>query len=101
MTFCECYDPTTGLIERWKQLFRIGWYPATMERLSTPFTFALLDFFHELTHQGKANLYDFHKTLDRITNNSGTVAGSRGPHRISARQDAEGVGGSRRLRQFF
>lgn len=75
VSFCECYEPNIGFVPRWKQLFRERWYPATRERPATVFTFRLLDFFLELTHQGKSNLYDFERTLDRVTDNSGSVAG--------------------------
>ena len=54
---------------------RRQWYPATTARPVNAFTFSLLDFFHELTVQGKTSLYDFHHTIARVTDNSGTVAG--------------------------
>lgn len=74
MVFCGCYHANIGFVHEWKQLMRLRWYPATCTRPNTVFTFRVLDFFHELTLQGKLNLYDFHETLDRITSNSGTVA---------------------------
>lgn len=72
--FCGCNSSGTGFVHQWKQLFRIKWYPATRARPNTAFTFEVLDFYIELSHQAKLNLYDFHKTLDRVTDNSGTVA---------------------------
>ena len=57
--------------EDWIQLMRYGWYPATRERVNIAFTFRTLDLFHELTFQGKTSLHDFHRTMNRITNNSG------------------------------
>lgn len=73
VVFCSCYDARTGLHEDWQDLLRLKWYPATHHRPLMVFTFCVLDFFLELTHQGKCNLYDFHKTLDRISDNSGAV----------------------------
>lgn len=70
--FCACYVPDTGVVELWRQLFRMQIYSATRDRPSTAFTFRLLDFYDELSSQGKANLYDYHKTLERVTDNSGT-----------------------------
>ncbi|PIL23576.1 hypothetical protein GSI_14889 [Ganoderma sinense ZZ0214-1] len=40
---------------------------------ATAFTFSLLKFFQELNFQGKTNLYDFWKTIERITDNSGGI----------------------------
>lgn len=75
LQFCGCYDTAIGIVHSWKQLLRARWYPASQARPATAFTFRLLDFFYELTHQSKGTLYDFHKTIDCITDNSGTVAG--------------------------
>ncbi|KAI0689410.1 hypothetical protein C8T65DRAFT_700260 [Cerioporus squamosus] len=43
----------------------------TSPRAATVFTFRLLNTFQELNFQGKTNLYDFWKTIERITDNSG------------------------------
>ncbi|KAI9068488.1 hypothetical protein FKP32DRAFT_1561583, partial [Trametes sanguinea] len=76
--FCECFDEETGdFCREWTQLLRRGWFPATTNRPATPcstataFTFRLLDTFQELNFQGKTNLYDFWKTIERLTDNSG------------------------------
>ncbi|OBZ73392.1 hypothetical protein A0H81_06621 [Grifola frondosa] len=50
---------------------RAGWFPATTNRPATAFTFTLLSFLHELNLQSKANIYDFFRTLQRITDNTG------------------------------
>jgi len=42
------------------QLLRKQWFPATLSRPQTVFTFDCLETFHELTLQGKVNLYDFY-----------------------------------------
>ncbi len=70
--FCKCIDPDSGeLTPEWRQLMRMGWFPATTERPETVFTFRLLKTFQELNFQAKTNLYDYWKTLERITDNSG------------------------------
>ena len=64
-------DGDEGLVPQWVQCMRLGWFPATTNIPSTAFTFDFLDFFQELTFQGKTNLYDFWKALERFTDNSG------------------------------
>lgn len=71
VSFCECTDATGDVVYEWVQIFRYGWFPATNNRPATAFTFDLLDLFQELNLQAKTNLYDFCKTLERITDNSG------------------------------
>ena len=63
--FCDCR--TNGTIPRHIQLLRAGWFPATFIRPQTVFTFKCLDFYHELTLQGKVNAYDFCRTLHSLT----------------------------------
>jgi CxC2 like cysteine cluster associated with KDZ transposases len=63
--FCDCR--TNGIIPRHIQILRAGWFPATFDRPQTAFTFKCLDFYHELTLQGKVNAYDFCRTLRRLT----------------------------------
>ncbi|OJT14652.1 hypothetical protein TRAPUB_8795 [Trametes pubescens] len=70
--FCDCVDVTGDFTREWTQLFRRGWFPATTNRPATAFTFTLLDTFQELNFQGKTNLYDFWKTIERLTDNSGS-----------------------------
>lgn len=69
--FCECLDAQDNLTREWCQLFREGWFPATTLRPTTAFTFQLLDTFQELNLQGKTNLYDFWKSIECLTDNSG------------------------------
>ncbi|OJT11755.1 hypothetical protein TRAPUB_11697 [Trametes pubescens] len=69
--FCECLDVQNDLTREWCQLFREGWFPATTLRPTTVFTFQLLDTFQELNLQGKTNLYDFWKSIECLTDNSG------------------------------
>ena len=71
---CGCAEDVDDL-DHWRQLLRARWYPATTSRPTTAFTFRLLDLFQHLSLQSKANMYDLHKVLNRITDNSGTVRG--------------------------
>ena len=68
--FCACYDSDGSFLYAWQQLLRMGWFPATQERPTTVFTFRLLNFLHQLNLQAKTSLYDFHRTLWRVTDNS-------------------------------
>ncbi|RPD52385.1 hypothetical protein L226DRAFT_474292, partial [Lentinus tigrinus ALCF2SS1-7] len=70
--FCKCIDPDAQQqTPEWRQLMRMGWFPATMEVPKTVFTFRLLKTFQELNFQAKTNLYDYWKSIERITDNSG------------------------------
>ena len=72
--FCKCpTDKRGGEVAEWIQLFREGWYPATTGIPSTAFTFNFLNTFQELNLQGKTNLFDWWKTMERITDNSGMI----------------------------
>ena len=66
--YCEC-TPDKSLEKR-LQLLRKRWFPATLARLQTVFTFDCLEFLHELTLQGKVNLFDFYHTILRRTDNA-------------------------------
>lgn len=65
--YCTCHpeEPLTRRV----QLLRKGWFPATLSRPQTVFTFDCLDTFHESTLQGKGNLYNFYYMLLRKTDN--------------------------------
>ena len=63
--FCDCRQ--NGIVPRHIQLLRAGWFPATFNRPQNAFTFRCLDFYHELTLQGKVNAYDFCHTVLRLT----------------------------------
>ncbi|KAI0746139.1 hypothetical protein C8Q76DRAFT_604722, partial [Earliella scabrosa] len=67
----QCLDADQQHTAEWRQLIALGWFPATMDRPATVFTFRLLKTFQELNFQGKTNLYDYWKTIERITDNSG------------------------------
>lgn len=72
--FCACSDSDNSVLYSWQQLLQMGWFPATQERPTTAFTFDLLNFLHQLNLQAKTSLYDFHKALWRITDNSAVVS---------------------------
>lgn len=66
VNFCHCTkadDPT-------KQLLRAKWFPATVKEPKTAATFACLEFFHLLTFESKASVFEFHNTLSRLTDNA-------------------------------
>lgn len=60
--YCGC-GGFTDSISKYTQLLRVRWFPATIERPSTVFSFNMLDFFHKLQNQNKCNLYDFYHTI--------------------------------------
>ncbi|KDR65285.1 hypothetical protein GALMADRAFT_82040 [Galerina marginata CBS 339.88] len=67
INYCHCHDEP---LSTWQQLLREGWFPATLSRPQTVFTFDCLESFHELTLQGKTNLYDYYHTLLRRGDNA-------------------------------
>lgn len=60
-------------LDVYKQLLRIGWYAATPIEPKTCATFDVMKLFHLLSLQGKMSHYDFYKTLQYRTDNTGTV----------------------------
>jgi len=58
-------------VENYRQLIRVGWYPASFQRPGTAFTFNILDTYHKLALQGKLNLYDFYLSIMQRTDNCG------------------------------
>lgn len=66
INYCGCHDEP---VSKTVQILRQGWFPASFIRPQTAFTFDCLSFFHELTLQGKVNVYDFYHTLLRVTDN--------------------------------
>jgi hypothetical protein len=70
VTFCECYHSVGGSHVR-SQLLRHRWFPATVARPRTVFTFDVLDSFHLLTLQGKTSAYDYYLSIEHKTDNTG------------------------------
>ena len=66
--YCQCGDQH---LSTRNQLLRERWFPATLVRPQTVFTFDCLETFHELTLQGKTSLYDYYHTLLRRSDNAG------------------------------
>ncbi|KAG1778659.1 hypothetical protein EV702DRAFT_1219217 [Suillus placidus] len=55
------------------ELLHAGWYPMTINLPRTAATFTVLECFHELTLQGKLNVFDFYNALLRISDGSGVT----------------------------
>lgn len=70
--YCRC---SAEPLSNWAQLFREKWFPATLTRPQTVFSFDCLETFHELTLQGKTSLYDFYLTLLRRSDNASLYTG--------------------------
>jgi len=68
--YCSCGNMAGG-IPKYMQLLRSRWFPATIDRPSTAFTFNLLDFLHELQNYNKCNPYDFYRTIIQRTDAAG------------------------------
>ncbi|KAF9030912.1 hypothetical protein BJ165DRAFT_1411288 [Panaeolus papilionaceus] len=66
--YCGCPDSTPDKVT---QLLRKKWFPATIKKPHTAFTFECLDTFHKLTHQAKTTAYDFYHTILHKTDNAG------------------------------
>jgi hypothetical protein len=67
--YCECIPGDRAY--RRQQLLKMRWFPATLVRPHTVFSFRLLGFFHQLQSQNKTNLYDFYNTIIRLSNSAG------------------------------
>lgn len=70
VTFCAC-DISTPWRDRYRQLLRMRWYPASFKRPRSAFTFDLLETYHKLTLQAKVNLYDFYHSIMQKSDNEG------------------------------
>ncbi|SJL16269.1 uncharacterized protein ARMOST_19789 [Armillaria ostoyae] len=53
------------------QLLRCGWYPASQLRPRMCASMRLLEFFHLLSLCSKLSVYDFYRTLEKLTSNTG------------------------------
>ncbi len=53
------------------QLLRRRWFPATQRVPRTAASFQLLEFLHMLSLCAKSSLYDFYRTLEKLTTNTG------------------------------
>lgn len=68
LDYCGC----TNAIKETMQLLRARLYPATVQAPKTAATFNVLEFFHLLTFDSKASVFEFYHTLTRRTDNTGT-----------------------------
>jgi hypothetical protein len=70
ISYCGCcsHDSSNTFIA---QIFRQRWLPATWKQPRTAFTYALLRMFHIVNLQSKVNMYDWYKSLLRLSNNAG------------------------------
>lgn len=66
VSFCGCEDDPHS---RWRQLFKARFFPASVDRPQTAFTFELMRTWQILTFQSKITVYHFMKYLRRITDN--------------------------------
>ncbi|PBK59169.1 hypothetical protein ARMSODRAFT_983262 [Armillaria solidipes] len=53
------------------QLLRRGWYPTSQRVPRTAASFQLLEFLHLLSLCAKTSVYDFYRTLEKLTTNTG------------------------------
>lgn len=67
INYCQCGEEPLPF---WTQLLCEGWFLAIHSHPQTVFTFDCLETFHELTLQGKANLYDYYNTLLQRSDNA-------------------------------
>src|SRR5260370_2464211 len=68
--FCACHNTSGGATSH-IQLFRFYYFPSTITRPQSAFTFDILNTFHLLMLQGKASTYEFYCALQHKTDNTG------------------------------
>ncbi|KAJ7152150.1 hypothetical protein C8R43DRAFT_1127232 [Mycena crocata] len=69
--YCGCGRP--GKFYQRDQLLDACWWPATPKEPQTCCTFTMLRHFHALNTIGKVSGYDYYKTLELLTDNTGNV----------------------------
>ncbi|KAI6151215.1 hypothetical protein BKA82DRAFT_3975358 [Pisolithus tinctorius] len=67
VNFCGCEQR----VSHHQQLLRCGWYPATICNPRTACTRTVLDHFLRLTWSSKVSAYEYYRTLERLTDNTG------------------------------
>ncbi|KAK7030288.1 hypothetical protein VNI00_014305 [Paramarasmius palmivorus] len=81
LTYCGCTAsvwPCSKLQrQKWEQLMLHEWFPATTSRPQTACTFRCLEQFQLLTLTGKITAFDYYKSLERLTDNTGMRLSSR------------------------
>ena len=68
LAFCGCATALSDMT----QLLCAGFYPATTHAPETAATIHTLEYFHLLTFESKTSAFEFHNTLSRLTDNTGT-----------------------------
>ncbi|KZT31986.1 hypothetical protein SISSUDRAFT_994515, partial [Sistotremastrum suecicum HHB10207 ss-3] len=71
IVFCGCATEADDLLKR-HQLLRARWFPATLEKPQTAFTFDVLELFHQITSVSGYSAHQYHSALQNLTDNSGT-----------------------------
>jgi hypothetical protein len=66
VNFCACQHQ----IPDYQQVLRRGWYPSTQTRIETCATFRALELLHMLSNVSKGSVYDYYRTLEKLTNNT-------------------------------
>ncbi|KZT38987.1 hypothetical protein SISSUDRAFT_968609, partial [Sistotremastrum suecicum HHB10207 ss-3] len=69
--YCGCDVDPEGLLMR-NQLLRARWFPSTLDKPQTAFTFDVLELFHQMTSVSGYSAHQFHSALQNLTDNSGT-----------------------------
>ncbi|KAK7024195.1 hypothetical protein VNI00_016503 [Paramarasmius palmivorus] len=81
LNFCGCtssvWSQTRVQQQRWEQLLLYEWFPSTTTRPKTACTFCCLHQFHLMTLTGKITAFDYYRSLERLTDNTGKALGSR------------------------
>ncbi|KAF7977149.1 hypothetical protein HWV62_4563 [Athelia sp. TMB] len=68
LAFCACSTARSDTV----QLLRAGFYPATTQAPETAATINALEHFQLLTFESKTSAFEYHNTLARMTDNTGT-----------------------------
>ena len=69
LDYCAC-EKAEDMVT---QLLRARWYPATTTNPKSAATFNVLEFFHLLSFESKASVFEYYYTLMRRTDNTGTT----------------------------
>ena len=67
VNFCGCEQR----VSHHQQLLRCGWYPSTVHNPRTACTRRALDHFLQLTLSSKVSAYEYYRTLEHLTDNTG------------------------------
>ncbi|KAI5822511.1 hypothetical protein K523DRAFT_358333 [Schizophyllum commune Tattone D] len=70
VAFCGCGNAPT---HHRQQLMRNGWWPGTSRSPQTCTTLACLRQFHKLNTSSKISVYEYHRAIERLTDNTGTI----------------------------